>query len=148
MYQRLRDQLVRFPAEHQEPFRDLKPPVTQTATERSPQPSRAEPSPSATTPPFLPVPPLTVQPAPPDAPEEEQKTANAPAPDTSPTLRLRGVARNRETRQVNALIEVNGQIVLATQEPHSEWQIVTLTPKQLIVRHHHRTYTVEVSHAK
>lgn len=148
MYQRLRDQLMRFPAEHQEPFRDLRTMVVQTANANRTQDRGIEPSPSPNTPPFLPVPPLTVQPAPQDTSEQEQSISNSPSADTSPTIRLRGVVRNRETRQVNALLEVNGQIVLASQEPHAEWHIVTLTPKQLVVRHHHKTYTVEVSNAK
>lgn len=150
MYQRLRERLMSFPAEHQEPFRELKAAAMQTPSESRTPTSRTESNSRLETPPFLSVPPLTVQPTPHHPQEAEQNTPTHSATDSNqtPTIRLRGVVRDRNTRQVNALLEVNGQIVVATQEPHSEWQILTLTPTQLIVRHHDKTYTVEVSNAK
>ncbi len=150
-YQRLREQLLRFSAEHEEPFRTVQ---TAQGTNKEEQKTKGSSSSSA----ILRVPPLTVQPAPLLTGNNISQDSPLPSPSPSqdaqtetgstPTIRLRGVIRNRETREVSALIEVNGRVVRATQDPDAEWQLVSLSQTQLVVRHENQTYTVEVSHAK
>ncbi len=153
LYQRLREQLLRFPAEHEEPFRAVQ---TSQASADTTQKANSGASPS----PVLGVPPLTVQPSPLPATPNLTQESSSPSPsltqeqassapnENTPTIRLRGMIRNRETREVSALIEVNGKVVRATQDPDAEWQLVSLSQTQLVVRHENQTYIVEVSHAK
>ncbi|MEN3000325.1 MAG: hypothetical protein ABDI19_00590 [Armatimonadota bacterium] len=155
-YQRVRQQLLAIQPEHQEPFvaRERAAPTTSSASF-----SHAESS-GATS---LPVLPLTLQPTPPvpsPLPSEGEKPEGKPnqespkssaSPDPSQAAhappRLRGQIRDHASGKIAVLFELDGALLWASNEPHAEWRIVSIEPRQITIRNGARTLVLEVPYA-
>ncbi|MCS7066846.1 MAG: hypothetical protein NZL85_11325, partial [Fimbriimonadales bacterium] len=142
--------------EHQEPFvaRERAAPTATSASM-----SRAGAS-GATS---LPVLPLTVQPTPPvpnPLPSEgskaegepNQRSPESPSPPNPPKAehappRLRGQIRDHASGKIAVLFELDGALLWAFNEPHAEWRIVSIKPRQITIRNGDRTLVLEVPYA-
>jgi hypothetical protein len=158
-FQRVRQQLLSIPAEHEEPFvvrdRAVSAPVSPDRTDSQRAESRS-----------LPVLPLTLQPTwtnespphPPSSPtggdmgqpdtHQPSQVAQAQAQGGETAPRLRGTIRYRDTSKMVVLFELNGALQWASNEPSAEWRIIKMTPRQITVRNGERTLVLEVPYAR
>ncbi len=163
-YQRVRQQLLAFTPEHQEPF---------TPRERFVS-SISSPE-SASHPPHhaggMPVLPIALQPSPAGAKDFlldasrvsernlQEGDMRSPSPHVSVppasgenlqkggAPRLRGQIRNRANGKIVVLFEMNGTLIRASNEPSAEWRIVQIEPHHITVRHGEQTLVLEVPYA-
>jgi len=151
-YQSVRAQLLRFQAEHTEPFgSESASPAQSTSPTAEPRTPRERNLPKTIwLPPVLAAHPETT-PSPQlskDFPQPPLTEAAQPNETATSVPRLRGHIRNRSDGQLTAILDWNGRLIRATNEPNAEWRIVKVVPNAILIQHGDQTYTLEVPHAK
>lgn len=152
VYQSVRAQLLRLQAEQTEPF------VSESAfpTQSSPPTNEPRTPHEINLPKTIGLPPVFVErpETPPplqpskDSPSSSPTNAAQPNEEVSSAPRLRGHIRDHSDGQFTAILDWNGRLIRATNEPNAEWRIIKVMPNAILVQHGNQTYTLEVPDAK
>lgn len=152
-YRTILAQLLRFQAEHTEPFiSEEGHPIERNATSGA----ESQPTREIGLPHDMPVRPVLVG-APVAVSREEptERSSETASPPASPPVEnavvpphLRGRIIDRTDGKAVVILDWNGRLVRATTDPNSEWRILKITPDSVLVQHAEQTFTLEVPHAK
>lgn len=156
-YRTILTQLLRFQAEHTEPFvsGESHPAELKDTSETSSRLAREVDLPhDMAVPPIFVGTPVAVSHEEQGAKEGETRSETAsptpsqPAENAVVPPRVRGRIVDRTNGKAVVILDWNGRLVRATSEPDSEWRILKITPDSVLVQHADQTFTLEVPHAK